>query len=153
MERVGLAQVVIRTRQYMCAVYPWENALVIHLLRYHAELRAPKLVGIPTGEASSRPRPKEMEMAKQLVGSMALKWEPEDYADDYRRDLLKLIKARSRRGGRPTKVIEKEPAESGAKVLDLVAALERSVAGRKKRPAPVGRRSKKVRTALSRRSA
>jgi DNA end-binding protein Ku len=150
---VGLAQVVLRTRQYTCAVYPWDDALVIHLLRYHAELRAPKAVGVEAGGASSRPRPKEMAMAEQLIGSMALKWEPEDYADDYRRDLLKLIKARSRRGSRPDKTIEKEPAESGAKVLDLVAALERSVAGRKKRPGPVGRRSKKVRTALSRRSA
>lgn len=151
-EQVGLAQVVIRTRQYMCAVYPWESVLVVQLLRYERELRSTSNLGVPAA-ASAKPKGKELAMAEQLIESMATSWSPEDYEDRYRADLMKLIKARSRRGARTDRAVPEKAETSEPRVLDLVAALERSVAGRKRSSAPVGRRSRRARSALAKRSA
>lgn len=51
-DQVALAQIVVRTRQYAAAVYPWQSALVVHLLRYESELKTPASMGIPEGKAA-----------------------------------------------------------------------------------------------------
>ncbi len=123
MERVALAQVVIRTRQYLVAVYPFDGALVAQLLRYDEEVRKPSDLGIvvPTGKAL---RPQELAMAKQLVKGMEAEWNPSEYRDEYRDDLLKMIKQRAK-GAKPAQDVAKAPRET--KVIDLMEALRRSV--------------------------
>lgn len=142
-DQVALAQIVVRTRQYVAAVYPWQSALVVHLLRYERELKAPASVGIPESKASVRPA--ELAMAEQLMESMTTKWNPEDFSDTYRKDLLKLIKQRSARGGAKASKeppAEKQEPETG--VLDLMAALKRSVAGKGKKPVTRSRTARPV---------
>ena len=134
-DQVALAQIVVRTRQYVAAVYPWQTALVVHLLRYQSELKAPAAVGIPETKAAVRPA--ELAMAEQLMEGMTTKWNPEDFSDTYRKDLLKLIKQRSAKGG--AKASKEPPAEEKQPetgVLDLMAALKRSVAAKGKKSAP-----------------
>jgi DNA end-binding protein Ku len=131
--QIGIAQIVLRTRQYVAAVYPHEAALVVHLLRYHDEIRAFDAEGLKGG--GSAPRPQELAMAEQLMKTMATEWDPTAYTDTYRRDVLKLIKARARGGAR--KVRAEAPAEeTGTRVLDLMAALKKSVESQGRTKAP-----------------
>jgi len=146
--QIGIAQIVLRTRQYVAAVYPHETALVVHLLRYHDEIRAFEAEGLKGGAAA--PRPQELAMAEQLMKTMATEWDPTEYTDSYRHDVLKLIKARARGGGKKTRA-EPPEAQEETRVLDLMAALKRSVESKGKPPAR--RRSAARRKAAARRSA
>jgi DNA end-binding protein Ku len=124
-DRVALANIVLRTRQYLAAVYPFDGALVAQLLRYDAELTKPADLGvtIPKGLAKAV-RPQELAMAKRLVQEMATDWDPSAYRDEYRDDLLKLIKQRAK-GAKVGHEAPAAPRET--KVIDLMEALRRSV--------------------------
>jgi DNA end-binding protein Ku len=125
MERVALANVVLRTRQYLAAVYPFDNALVAQLLRYDEEVRKPADLGISvTKEHSRAVRPAELAMAKKLVQGMEMEWNPKEYRDEYRDDLLKMVKQRAK-GAKAVHEVPKAPKET--KVIDLMEALRRSV--------------------------
>lgn len=125
LERIALAQMVIRTRQYIVAVYPFEGAMVAHLLRYDEELRKPADFGISSPKGLGRAiRPSELAMAKRLVAEMATQWNPAEYRDEYRDDLLKLVKQRAR-GAKPVR--QPPAANRETKVIDLMEALRRSV--------------------------
>lgn len=143
-EQVGLGQVVVRTRQYLCAVFPHQGTLVTQLLRYDEELRDPADLGVTPPRA--KPLASEAAMAQQLLKSMAIEWEPSQYRDEYRVDLMAMIKRRAKKGTRPVKEAPKEAGET--RVLDLMAALKRSVADKKK-PAVKPKRATKRRTARS----
>jgi DNA end-binding protein Ku len=123
--RVALANMVLRTRQYLAAVYPFDGALMAQLLRYDAELSKPADLGvsIPKGLAKAV-RPQELAMAKRLVQEMTTDWDPASYRDEYRDDLLKLIKQRAK-GAKPAHETPSAPHET--KVIDLMEALRRSV--------------------------
>ncbi len=140
--KMGLAQVVIRTRQHVSAVYPHKQALVVHLLRYADEVRDPGDLGaIGKGASSARKAlPKEVSMAEQLIESMTTAWDPTEFTDSYRKDLLKLVKQRAKRGTKKSPPVAEVARESSPRVLDLMAALERSVATRGGR----GKTAKKV---------
>ncbi len=125
MERVAIAQVVIRTRGYMAAVYPYDDALIVQLLRYDDEVRKPSESGITINKSARTLRAEEKAMAKKLVAGMETEWEPSKYRDEYRDDLLKLVKQRAK-GAKPA---QEEPAEapSETRVIDLMEALRKSV--------------------------
>jgi DNA end-binding protein Ku len=145
-DQIALAQIVIRTRQYVAAVYPYEAALVVHLLRYHDELKKPSGLGIPDDKAAKKLiRPQELAMAEQLMKSMASAWKPEDFTDTYRKDVLKLIKRRAK-GGAKAKAAPAPDEEAGAKVLDLMAALKRSVESRGTAATKASRAAPRART-------
>lgn len=137
--QLALARVVIHTRQHVAAVYPHEHALVVQLLRYAAEIKSPDDAGVKSvpslaGASSS----KEIAMAQQLLTSMKDTWTPESYHDTYRDDVMKLITQRSKKGGKASPAVQ-NAAEPGTKVLDLVAALQRSLAsGGRSAPATGG---------------
>lgn len=138
-ERVAVAQVVLRTRQYLAAIYPYDGALIAKMLRYDAEVLKPADVGvtIPKGLAKAV-RPQELAMAKKLVAGMEMAWAPSEYHDEYRDDLLKLVKRRTK-GAKAAK--DAPPAPRETKVLDLMEALRRSVCDRGKTASRKSRRS------------
>ncbi|MCK0508241.1 Ku protein [Aromatoleum anaerobium] len=131
--RVGLALVVIRSRQHLAAVIPVGAVLLMNTLRFADEIRSMdelKLPGedIKTLGVSAR----ELDMAERLVEGMVEDWAPEQYRDTYRDDLMARIEARIE-SGRTHVLAEtpaKEPAEAGAEVVDLMALLKRSLEGR-----------------------
>ena len=126
--KVAIAQIVIRTRQYVAAVYPYEAVLVVHLLRYHDELRDFKSEELSASKAAAKNlRPQELAMAEQLMETMAMDWDPKAFADTYKRDILKLVKEKARGTVRKVKAA---PEEKETQVLDLMAALKKSVAAR-----------------------
>jgi DNA end-binding protein Ku len=111
--KVGIAKVVIKTRQYLAGVKAQGHALVLELMHFAEELiDAEKL----------KPGKREMDMARALVNSMSGKWDPEKYHDDYREALMEVIEEKVESGG---KEIEKKPS---TKVIDLVAVLQEGLA-------------------------
>ena len=85
-------------------------------------------------------------MAEQLMKTMATEWDPTAYTDTYRRDVLKMIKERAKGGGRKTQAKPAEEADE-PRVLDLMAALKRSVESKGKPPARARRGGSRTRTA------
>jgi DNA end-binding protein Ku len=134
--RMALARVVIRTRQYIAAVYPLGRVLVVNLLRFHHELRDAADLDLPAAGAA-RLSAKELEMAERLIGDMEETWKPESYKDEYRDDLLALIRRKARAGARGAAEEEEEEAPApkrGAEVVDLMALLQQSVGRKRKAP-------------------
>ena len=136
-DKVGIAKVVIKTRQYLAGVKPENGVLVLELMHFADELADPDKLHLPkTKEVGKR----EMTMAKSLIDSMSSKWEPEQYKDDYRSALMEVIEEKVEAGG---KEIEEKPrkAPKPTKVIDLVSVLQKSLeeTGAKKRPAAKSR--------------
>lgn len=124
--KVGIAKVVIRTRQYLAAVLPQDDVIVLELLRFDDELRDTDDLELPHGMAGVTER--ELEMAERLVEGMVGEWDPEKYRDDYREDVMKMIEKRVESG--ETEEIDETPAPRAAddgKVVDLMMLLKRSV--------------------------
>ena len=136
--RVGIATVVIRTRQHTAALYPHGDVLVLNTLRYHDELRDAKDLDVPTSLKSAKVQPREVEMAERLVEDMAADWKPEQFKDSYRDDLLKFIEEKAA-GKAPAKSREKKPRE--AEVIDFAKLLEKSLSAVKKGDAASGKRA------------
>jgi DNA end-binding protein Ku len=131
-ERIGIAQVVIRTKQHVAAIYPYKHAIMVHLMRYDDELRQPADFGIEENtEARRSIRPQELSMAQQLVESMTTTWNPSEFKDTYREDLLELIQRRAAEGDGKGAVVSPGADEGPpARVLDLMTALKGSLAAR-----------------------
>ena len=126
-ERIALSQLVVHTRQYVAAVFPFDGILVTQLLRYHAELKTRKDIGLETLPTPGRAlKAEERKMAKSLIESMETTWEPEKYRDEYRDDLLELVKRRSKKG-EEEEVAEPAEAPKETKIIDLMAALKQSI--------------------------
>ncbi len=134
--KVGIARVVIRTREYICAVMPEGDALIMILLRYPQELVAPDEYKLPQGASDYRVAPKELEMAKQLIESMTSEWEPDSYQDEFRERLSDIIKKRVKQAGATTTFEEPEHREDSAtNVVDFMALLQKSLETNKRTPA------------------
>jgi len=128
--KIAIATVVIRTRQYLAALIPGDDVIVLNTLRYTNELRPAKDLKVPSGNLkASGVSPREIEMAKTLVDEMTEQWKPERYRDTYHDDLMKLIDKRIKAG--KTEVIteanEDEEKPVRGEVIDLMALLKRSV--------------------------
>lgn len=144
-DRVAIGEVVVRTRQYTCAVYPYEGLLVAHLLRYDEELRKPSDLGIEA--PTTRVKPEEAKLARTLIESMEAEWDASEHTDTFRKDVLAMIRKRAKQGTRRVKAAPRRAADDEPKVLDLVAALKRSVGDKGKTT-----RKKAARTTKSTRS-
>jgi DNA end-binding protein Ku len=137
--RIGIARVVIRTREYLSAVMPRGNALVLMLLRYPQELVDAEDYKIPAGAASEyRISSKEIQMAEQLIESMGDDWNPADYRDEFRDRLRKVIEKRMKSKGVVSTEPEDEadvPENATTNVVDFMALLQKSLASKKRTPA------------------
>jgi DNA end-binding protein Ku len=133
--KVGIAKVIIKTRQYLAGVKPLKHALVLELMHFAEELADAEKLNVP--KKSAGPAKREMEMAKALIDNMSSEWNPTKYKDDYRDALLEVIEEKVESGGE--EIEEKpKPKKPSSKVIDLVAVLQESLArtpdrGRKKR--------------------
>jgi DNA end-binding protein Ku len=126
--RVGLATFVFRSKQHLVAVRPTADALALETMYYADEVRDPAEMGsLPDAEMEFSGR--ELDAAKMLVESMVADWQPEQYRDVYREQVLELIDRKAR--GETISV--ERPPEEKAPVVDLLAALERSVAAARER--------------------
>jgi DNA end-binding protein Ku len=121
--KVGIAKVVIKTRQYLAGVKPEDGALVLELMHFADELADPGKLHVPKKTEVGK---REMTMAKSLIDSMSSKWNPEKYKDDYRDALMEVIEEKVEAGG---KEIEEKPKKmpKPTKIIDLVSVLQKSL--------------------------
>jgi DNA end-binding protein Ku len=137
--KIGIARVVIRTRENLAAVIPQGDALLLVLMRYPQELVPVDEYNIPEGKAGDyRVSAKELQMAGQLISSMQGEWSPGDYRDEFRERLHKVIEQRIKSDGLVRKVDESEAelAEDAAtNVVDFMSLLQKSIDTRKRTPA------------------
>ena len=123
--KIGIAYVVIRSKQHLAALMVAGKALVLEILRWHDELLDFEEFDLPDKKSASA---KELELAKRLVADMTDDWKPDQYHDTYREDLEAQIKRKVKAGN--TEVVTeapKERAKGGAQVIDLMAALKQSL--------------------------
>lgn len=154
--KAGIGRVVIRTREYLSAVMPLGDALVLMLMRYPQELVDPSEYKLPEGKAGDyRISAKELEMATQLVDSMAAKWNPGDYHDEFRERLAEIIRKRIKDKGATTQVLEEPEPEEGAatNVVDFVSLLQKSLKDNRRTPAKKTATKKAARKAAPRKAA
>ena len=136
--KAGVARVVIRTREYLCAVVPEGDALVLLMLRYPQELVDPEEYKLPAGKAGDyRITAKEREMAETLIASMSAPWTPDDYQDEFRKRLEAIIKKRIKSRGATTKIVEEdvEHEDATTNVVDFMSLLQKSLDSKKRTPA------------------
>lgn len=157
--KVGVARVVIRTREYLCAVMPLGDALVLMLMRYPQELVEPAEYKLPQGNTGEyRITDKELAMATQLVESMAGTWNPDDYHDEFRVRLTDIIKQRIKQKGATTRVLDEPEVHdetAATNVVDFMALLQKSLEAKPgaKKAAPARKAPAKKATGKPRKSA
>lgn len=126
--KVGIARVVIRTRQYTAAMVPRGNALMLHLLRYKKELRPLDDLKLPGSADKVGVNKQELKMARTLVDAMSRKWDPATYHDEYRDALMAWIKNKVDAGDMEQAPEVAEPEAPEPASSDIMDALKRSVA-------------------------
>ncbi|HEX8791938.1 MAG TPA: Ku protein [Polyangiaceae bacterium] len=134
--KVGIARVVMRTREHLSALKPRGPALVIEMMHWADEVVAPTDLEFP--EPTVKLSQPELKMATALVESMTTRFDPGQFEDHYRDQLMHLIEARAQ--GKPAPRGKARP-RAATNVVDLVDVLQKSLASaRKASHKPHGRR-------------
>lgn len=120
--KVGIARVVIRTREHLAALRPQGEALVLEIMHYADEIVSPESFDLPAKREKTPPT--EMKAAMMLIDTMVDKFDPESFRDKYKEELMTMIKARSE-----GKTLPKGKAKPKAptNVVDLMDVLQRSL--------------------------
>ena len=128
--KVGIARVVIQTRQHLAVLIPCGPALVLNLLRWGGEIRSWEDLRLPPSDAKSAGvKEAELNMAKQLIEGMSANWSADQFRDSFREEIMKLVEAKAEAGETEhVTPVEKAP-EGGADVIDLTELLKRSLQG------------------------
>jgi DNA end-binding protein Ku len=139
-ERLAVVKITIRQRQTLATLRARDDVLVLHTMLWPDEIRKPSFDFL---ETEVEIRPQELKMATSLVESMAGSFEPDEFTDDYRDAMEKLITAKAEGATLP----ETAEVEEKGEVIDLMTALERSVeqakSSRKKPEKPVRKKAEK----------
>jgi DNA end-binding protein Ku len=151
-QRIGLARVVIQTKQHLAALVPAGPALVLNLLRWSDDIRTWDDLPLPSeGAKANGLSERELKMAEQLIDDMSEPFKPEKFADRFREQVMALVEKKAQAGETET-VLEPEEEAPGktADVIDLAELLQKSLHGRKSAagsPAGSAPASKKKRAA------
>lgn len=136
--RIGIARVVLRTKEYLCAVMPMGDALVLDLLRWPEEIVDSSELNVPTGKPDQyRINPRELEMAEQLITAMEGEFDPESFKDTFHDKLTAVIESKMKKGGRKSPPAAKAKPDA-TNVVDFMALLKQSLekSGDGAKPAP-----------------
>ena len=131
--KIGIAQIVLRTKQHLVALLPMDDAIVLNTLRYGDELRPIDDLKLPdTDLKKAGISEKEIAMALTLVDGMSEQWDPSQYHDAYRNDVLAMIdqKVKAHQTKTITPPQQDAPAAGSAKIVDLMALLKQSLAAK-----------------------
>ena len=126
--KVGIARFVMRSKQYLCAIRPKDGHLVLSTMVYADEVNDSDDIAELQAVSETELPAKELQMARQLVESLAGDFEAERFTDTHREKIMALIE---RKAEGDTGLVEAPEAEAAAEVVDLMAALEASVAAAK----------------------
>jgi DNA end-binding protein Ku len=142
--KVAVARLVLRTKQYLAAIRPMGDVLCLETLLFADEVvPVESLDGLPGPDSEVSER--ELKMARQLIESLSTEFEPEKYRDEYRERVLALIEQKAE----GQEIVAQVPVEEPTKVVDLMAALEASLAAAKADRAEAGELHQPPRTAAA----
>jgi DNA end-binding protein Ku len=119
--KIAIAKVVIKTRQHLAAIKPQEKGLMLELMHFPDEILDVDEFKAPASKAIGKP---EMNMALQLIDSMSEKWNPDDYKDEYREALERMIEKKIETGEAGPAPRKRKPTGN---IIDLASVLQRSI--------------------------
>jgi DNA end-binding protein Ku len=132
--RVGIARLVIHTRERLAAIIPAGHALTLVTMRFGDEVRSADDMETP-GPGAARLAAKELDLAIQLIEGMFTDWDPSKYRDTYRESLKKVVAQKAKAGGKQVEPIEEEPEPTPrTDIMELLRQSVKSAPGRHKRP-------------------
>ena len=137
--KVGIAKVVIQTKQHLAVLIPCGPALVLNLLRWGGEIRSWEDLKLPpVGAKAAGLKDSELKMARQLIDDMAADWSADQFRDSFREEIMKLVEIKAKAGETATVTkIEDDPSpQRSADVIDLTELLKRSLQVGKSAAAP-----------------
>jgi len=120
--RIGIAKIILRDAQHLAAVEAIEDALVLTMMRFSDELAELEDFRFP---AKGEIRPAELKMARQLIASLEAAWDPGKYTDEYKENLMRVIRAKMK--GKTPKLVAGDHGSKQADVVDLMARLRASL--------------------------
>jgi DNA end-binding protein Ku len=139
-ERIGIAKIILRETQHLAALEVIGDALVLTMMRFADELVDASTFSFP---AATAVRSQELDMARMLVENLAADWSPEKYTDEYRDNLMKVIRAKMK-GKKPHLTVEVEP--QSAEVVDLMERLRQSLEGGRARKTAAKKSTRRAKT-------
>jgi len=134
--KAGISKVVVRTREYLSAMFTRDDALMLMLLRFPQEIRASSRLDLPdSGEKEFQPAKREMDLALKLISEMTGKWKPQTYHDEYREALMGYIEQKITKGDTVDDVKQgyEEEQDDATGIVDLADYLRRSITGDSKK--------------------
>lgn len=152
-KKIGIALVVLHNKQHLAALIATPRAIVLNTLRWATEVRGIEELDLPEeGLKSVAIKPKELQMATQLIDSMTEDWAPQQYKDSFRDDIMAMVKKKYDEGlAEQITEVKIELPEETAEEVDLTALLRQSLQGTahrqrkgtapKKAPPPAARKS------------
>jgi DNA end-binding protein Ku len=123
--KVAISRFVLRNREHLAALRPMGDVLTLTTMRFADEIVQPEELDGVVPDDVEAPKKKELDMAKQLVGSLTSDFDPDQFRDEYREELLEMIE-RKAQGEDLVQAVSEEPTPT--KAPDLMAALEESLA-------------------------
>lgn len=130
--RIGVARVVIQTKQHLAALVPVGPGLVLNLLRWGVDIRPWKDLPLPSESIKQAGlSERELKMAGELVKDMSSEWDPDEFKDSFKDEIMRLVDQKVE-AGQTEEVTKLEPVEehegrSSAKIVDLTELLQRSL--------------------------
>jgi DNA end-binding protein Ku len=140
---MAIAKIALRDKEHLAALHPNGKGIIMNTLHWPDEIRSTE--GLKGLEGEVKINPKELEMAKALIESLAESFDPSRYKDEYKEAVMKVVHAKME-----GEVIEAPEAPQPARVMDLMEALRQSVEQAKKqrshkeKPAAETRRRRKA---------
>lgn len=129
-KKVGVAKIVLHTRQHLAAIVPRGNYLLLELLNFAEDVKdLYELDSWKNAVSGATLAPKEMEMAERLIEDMTIPWKPDKFIDTYRADLMKRVQSKLR-SGKATELTHEEPSRAATQrsnVVDLMPLLRKSL--------------------------
>jgi DNA end-binding protein Ku len=145
-DRLAIAQIVMRGHQHLAALIPHEDVMMLELLRFAFELKSVADLDLDYDISAPEVRPQEIEMAEQLVAALDAPWQPKQYRDEYRDDLLAFIERKAKSGDKPVRSARRKERGEPAEVVDIMELLKQSVGEARKRGGTRGSSSSRQRS-------
>ncbi len=123
---VGIARVVLHTKEYLAALMPSDNGLLLNTLRWANEIRSLDDLKLPAGGKKAL-KDTDLKMAKQLIEDMTTKWKPDAYVDKFSHAIHALVAKRQKAGSTEKVEAMEDTTQSTSNVIDLTALLARSL--------------------------
>lgn len=129
-DKIGIAKVIISTKEYLAAIAYYNNALVLYLLRYREEIKPLSQFDIPSDNLKEyKVKPQEIEIAKKLIKSLTKKWTPEKYKDEYSHIVHEWAEKKVHKKAFPKEKAIKEKKSDN--VIDFIDLLKKSLDNKK----------------------